>query len=427
MMKYALINGIILDGTKDMKPLKNHIILIDNKKISDIVDSHYNLNDYKVIDLKGQYIMPGLINMHVHLPATGKPKKKASDPKKLVKLITMNKITNKLGIKLCLSYAKTELLSGVTTIRTVGGIENYDTTIRDMINNGEVIGPRILASNMAISVPGGHMAGSLAYEAKSVDEARNYVDIIAKDKPDIIKLMITGGVMDAEVIGEPGVLRMPPEYVHAACDRAHELGFKVAAHVESSEGVLVALQNGVDSIEHGAKPTEEIIRLMKEKRAYQISTISPAFPYAFFDRDISHATYQQQENGKVVFNGIVDMAKACLKNDIPVGLGTDTGCPYITHYDMWRELVYFVKYCQVTPKFALYSATLLNALLAGIDDITGSLEKGKMADMIVCKNNPLEDLTVLRNITMVIKEGHIINNPQVKKMENVERELDKYL
>jgi len=426
-MKYALINGIILDGTKDMKPLKNHIILIDNKKISDIVDSHYNLNDYKVIDLKGQYIMPGLINMHVHLPATGKPKKKASDPKKLVKLITMNKITNKLGIKLCLSYAKTELLSGVTTIRTVGGIENYDTTIRDMINNGEVIGPRILASNMAISVPGGHMAGSLAYEAKSVDEARNYVDIIAKDKPDIIKLMITGGVMDAEVIGEPGVLRMPPEYVHAACDRAHELGFKVAAHVESSEGVLVALQNGVDSIEHGAKPTEEIIRLMKEKRAYQISTISPAFPYAFFDRDISHATYQQQENGKVVFNGIVDMAKACLKNDIPVGLGTDTGCPYITHYDMWRELVYFVKYCQVTPKFALYSATLLNALLAGIDDITGSLEKGKMADMIVCKNNPLEDLTVLRNITMVIKEGHIINNPQVKKMENVERELDKYL
>lgn len=427
MMKYALIDGIILDGTKDMKPLKNHIILIDNKKISDIVDSHYNLNDYKVIDLKGQYILPGLINMHVHLPATGKPKKKASDPKKLVKLITMNKLTNKLGIKLCLSYAKTELLSGVTTIRTVGGIENYDTTIRDMINKGEVIGPRILASNMAISVPGGHMAGSLAYEAKSVDEARNYVDIIAKDKPDIIKLMITGGVMDAEVIGEPGVLRMPPEYVHAACDRAHELGFKVAAHVESSEGVLVALQNGVDSIEHGAKPTEEIIRLMKEKGAYQISTISPAFPYAFFDRDISHATYQQQENGKVVFNGIVDMAKACLENDIPVGLGTDTGCPYITHYDMWRELVYFVKYCQVTPKFALYSATLLNALLAGIDDITGSLEKGKMADIIVCKNNPLEDLTVLRNITMVIKEGHIIKNPQVKKMENVERELDKYL
>ena len=271
------------------------------------------------------------------------------------------------------------------------------------------------------------MAGSLAYEAKSSEEAAQYVELIAKDKPDLIKLMITGGVMDAEVVGEPGVLRMPPEYIKAACEKAHELGMKVAAHVESPEGVLEALKNGVDSIEHGARPTEEILRLFKEKKAYQISTISPALPYALFDRSVSHATYEQKENGKIVFDGIIEMAKACLANDIPVGLGTDTGCPYITHYDMWRELTYYVKYCNVTPAFALYSATLLNANLAGIGNITGSIEKGKMADMIVCGHNPIEDLTALRKLDMVIKEGMIIKEPKIKKIPGVERELDKFL
>lgn len=425
--KYALVNGIILDGNKDMTPQTGKVILIEGKKIVDIVDKSQDITGYECINLSGQYILPGLINMHVHLPASGKPQKKASDPKKLSKLITSNALTNMLGVKLCSDYAKTELFSGVTTIRTVGGIANYDTIIRDQIATGKKIGPRILASNMAVSVPGGHMAGSLAYEAESREDAVHYVEIIAKDKPDLIKLMITGGVMDAEVVGEPGVLRMPPEYVKAACEKAHTLGMKVAAHVESPAGVLVALENGVDSIEHGAKPTEEMLQLFKEKKAFQISTISPALPYALFDRTISHATYEQQENGKVVFNGIIEMAKACLANDIPVGLGTDTGCPYITHYDMWRELHYFVKYCDVTPAFAIYSATLLNARLAGIDSFTGSIEKGKLADLIVCAKNPLEDLSVLRKLSMVIKEGNRIENPQVKKMAEVEAELDKFL
>ena len=426
-MKYALINGIILNGHKDMKPLYDHVILIEDKIIKDIVFKQKDLSEYKIIDLKGKYILPGLINLHVHLPASGKPKKKASDPKKLVKLITKNKLTNQIGMKICMSYAKTELLSGVTTIRTVGGVENYDTTIRDMIENGEIIGPRIIASNKAISVEGGHMAGSLAYEAKNVQEAKHYVDVIAQDHPNLIKLMITGGVMDAKVVGEPGVLRMPPEYVKASCDRAHELGFQVAAHVESTQGVMVALKNGVDSLEHGAKPTDEIISLMKEHHAFQVSTISPALPFAMFDRNISHATYEQQENGKIVFQGIIDMANACLQNDIPVGLGTDTGCPYVTHYDMWRELVYFEKYCHVSPQFALYTATLLNALLLGISDKIGSIEKGKMADMIVVDQDPLQDLKALRNVKMVIKEGYVIEHPKVKKIRKVEKELDQFI
>lgn len=425
--RYALKNGIILDGTKDMQPQKNKTVYISGKNIVDIRPDTDKLNGFQTIDLNGQYVLPGLINMHVHLPANGKPKEKPSDPKKAVKLITSCGMMRKVGIKMCEGYAKTELLSGVTTIRTVGGVADFDTIIRDAAAAGKILAPRVLASNMAVSVPGGHMAGSLAYEAKSAEEAAMYVEKIAEEKPDLIKLMITGGVMDAEVVGEPGVLRMQPELVCAACERAHALGMKVAAHVESPEGVRVALENGVDSIEHGAKPTEEILQLMKDCGAFQISTISPALPYALFDRNISHATYEQQENGKVVFDGIVSMAKACLAAGIPVGLGTDTGCPYITHYDMWRELHYFVKYCGVTPAFALYSATLLNAQLAGIGDRTGSIEKGKSADLIVCKENPLQSFSALRTLSMVVKEGYRIENPIVKKMPEVERELDKFL
>ena len=424
--RYALINGVLLDGTRDMTHQTGKVVCVEGNTITAVTDGPVPAG-YEPVDLAGRYILPGLINLHVHLPASGKPKKKPSDPKKLVKLITSNGLMRRVGVKLCESYARTELLSGVTTVRTVGGVADFDTIIREKAAAGEILSPRVVASNMAVSVPGGHMAGSLAYEARTPEEAAAYVERIAAEKPDLIKLMITGGVMDAEVVGEPGVLRMEPALVKAACDRAHGLGMKVAAHVESPEGVRVALENGVDSIEHGAKPDEEILRLLKEHGAFQVATLSPAIPYALFDRSVSHATYEQQENGKVVLEGVIAMARACLENDIPVGLGTDTGCPYVTHYDMWRELCYFVKYCGVTPAFALHSATLLNARLAGIDSVTGSVEAGKAADLIVCDRDPLADLSALRSLHMVIKDGVRIEHPAVKKLPEVERELDKFL
>ena len=426
-MNIAYTNGIILDGTEHMTPQSGKAILTEGGVITDIVPDTAIPSGYEKINLGGKYILPGLINLHVHLAGSGKPKKKQSDPVKLVRLITSNALMRHIGKKMVAGYAKTQLLSGVTTIRTVGGIADFDTFVRDKINDGKLLGPRILASNMAVSVHGGHMAGSLAYEAATPKEAAAYVDKIAEDKPDIVKLMITGGVLDAEKVGEPGVLRMAPELVKAACDRAHTLGFKVAAHVESPEGVQVALENGVDSIEHGAKPTDEIINLFKEHNAFQVSTLSPALPFALFDRGISHATNEQQENGKIVFDGIISLAKACLANGIPVGLGTDTACPYVTQYDMWRELCYYVKYCGVSETFALYSATLLNATLAGIGDETGSIEKGKKAEMIVTKENPLQNLQTLQDPAMVIMRENVIRSPKVKKIPKVETELDKWL
>ena len=425
-MKYAFTNGIILDGSRSMEPVKGKTVLVCDGKIVGIIDGNAADPSYENIDLQGAYLMPGLINMHVHLAGNGKPQKKQRDNTKLVNLLFSNPVSAKAAHLLVRHYAKLELLSGVTTIRTVGGLKDLDTRVRDEIKAGKIIGPRIVTSNEGISVPHGHMAGSVAITAHSIDEAKAHVDKLKEKNADFVKLMITGGVLDAKEKGTPGEMKMDPEMIREVCDYAHAKGYKVAAHVESPEGVRQALINGVDSIEHGAKMDDDMIRLFKETGAFLITTLSPALPYALFDRSVSNASEVEQYNGKVVFDGIIECSKQALANGIPVGLGNDVGCPWVSQYDFWRELVYFHKYVGVSNAFALYTATLGNARLAGIGNITGSIDAGKKAELIVTENNPLEDLNALRSISMVIKDGNMIRDPEVKRKKIVDQELDKF-
>lgn len=432
-MKYLFTNGRIINGTREMQVQEGQVILVEDGKITGILPyeegkiSDLKASGYEEIDLQGKCILPGLINMHVHLAGNGKPQKKQRDNEALVKKIMSNGLTKAIAYRMVCGFAKDELYSGVTTIRTVGGLGDFDTRLRDDIAAGKKPGPRILAANEGISVPGGHMAGSVAIAAGSIDEALQHLETAKVQKVDLVKLMITGGVLDAKEKGVPGELKMAPEMVKAVCDKAHSMGYKVAAHVESPEGVKVALKNGVDSIEHGAKADEEMIALFKEHHAFLCTTLSPALPYALFDRSITNASEVEQFNGNVVFEGIIDCAKAAIANDIPVVLGNDVGCPWITQHDFWRELYYFHKYVGVSNAFALYTATCRGAEMAGIGDITGTLEPGKYADMIVVEKNPLEDLRVLRNVDMVVAQGRVIRNPKIKKKQIIETELDKFL
>lgn len=416
-----------------MQVQEGQVILVENERITEILPAeeagkrNLKASGYEEIDLQGKYILPGLINMHVHLAGNGKPQKKQRDNEALVKKIMSNGLTKAIAYNMVCGFAKDELYSGVTTIRTVGGLGDFDTRLRNDIAAGKKPGPRILAANEGISVPGGHMAGSVAIAAGSIEEALQHLEIAKAQKVDLVKLMITGGVLDAKEKGVPGELKMAPEMVKAVCDKAHAMGYKVAAHVESPKGVKVALQNGVDSIEHGAKADEEMIALFKEHNAFLCTTLSPALPYALFDRSITNASEVEQFNGNVVFEGIIDCAKAAIANDIPVVLGNDVGCPWITQYDFWRELYYFHKYVGVSNTFALYTATCRGAEMAGIGDITGTLDPGKCADMIVVEKNPLEDIRALRNVDMVVSQGKVLRSPKVKKRQIVETELDKFL
>ena len=429
-MNYLLKNAMLLDGTADMKA-RPVSVAVEHDTIVGIYEAGDDVPAWlDVIDLNGKYLMPGLVNLHVHLAASGKPPKANAKPvnyKKLFDVLTKVPFAMKIFQAMEAGLAKQHLFSGVTTIRTVGGVLDLDAKVRDAINAGKRVGPRIISCNTAVSVPGGHFAGSLATEAETPEMAASHVEQIAATKPDWIKLMITGGVMDASAEGEPGVLRMAPSVVKAACDKAHALGYKVAAHVESPEGVKVALENGVDSIEHGAMPDAETLSLFKERGAVDVCTVSPALPYVALPEEISHCGDLGRKNGKIVMDGIINCAKECLKEGIPVGLGTDAGCNFITPTDFWRELHYFVKFVGVTPAFALHTATLQNASILGLDGEIGSVEVGKKADLLVCRDDPLVSFETMREPYMVIANGTVYRTPKLKKRKDVETALDTLL
>ncbi len=429
---YALINATLLDGSRDMVAQPHMAVITRGPKIEWVGPSSVAQvpSDAKVIDLAGAYLMPGLINMHVHFCGTGKPYSagNAGD--------IMRRLDNPPG-RLIVRHilgnnAKQQLASGVTTVRGAGDPLYGDLAVRDLIEAGRLEGPRIIAPGTGITAPNGHGAGLFAQVANTPQEASSMVADLFARRVNVIKLFITGGVFDATVAGEPGVVRMSLDVAKAACATAHRLGLPVMAHVESTEGVKLALLAGVDTVEHGAPMTQEIIDLYHGAAGTQLPgrkpsvtcTISPALPFVKLPPEKTLSTEVQKINGDIVCEGIIQSAKQALENGIDVGLGTDSACPYVTQYDLWRELAYFAKYVGVSNAFALHTATQVNARLLGLEKTCGTVEAGLDADLIVCEKNPLDDLSALRDVQKVFTRGHLVKKAKVKHLTDLEQELD---
>lgn len=432
-MAYVFTHAIVLDGTADMEPRPNTTVVVnDEGRIAAIgaADETTAPANAQEIDLKGAYLVPGLVNLHVHLCGSGKPTS-AGAAGDLIDKVVRNPIGMWYLRRVIKRHAQQQLASGVTTVRSVGDPGFADVDVRDAINAGKYQGPRLLTSGVGVTVPNGHGAGLFAHIAKTPELAREIVRDCFARKCDLVKLFITGGVFDAEKEGEPGVLRMSPEIAAAAVDEAHKLGMATAAHIESAEGVRVGLEAGVDTIEHGADLTPELIALFKENGVGRSSsltcTVSPALPFVELDPEKTHSTEIQKVNGNIVYKGIVHAAQAALEAGIPVGLGTDSACPYVTHYDMWREVVYFERIVGAQRKLALHTATLGNARILGLGDETGSIEVGKAADLIVLDENPLDNLEALRQVEMVMARGKLVSGLSVKHLPELDRELDEFL
>ena len=382
------INATVLDGSEHMEPQPDMAVAVERGVITWMGPSAVAQAPAgaEVIDLAGAYLMPGLINMHVHLCGSGKPVS-AGDAGALMKKLD-NPVGRAIVRHILKGSAQQQLASGVTTVRGAGDPLFADLAVRDAIDAGKYQGPRLVAPGTGVTVPGGHGAG-----------------------------------LFAQVANSPAA---------AACKAAHDMGLPVMAHVESTEGVKAALEAGGDTIEHGAPLTPEILELYRgaagtqlEGRAPSVTcTISPALPFVLLDPEKTHSTDTQKKNGDIVCSGIIESARAALEAGVKVGLGTDSSCPFVTQYDMWREVAYFAKYVGVGNAFALHTATQVNAELLGLGGETGTIECGKAADILVTRENPLDDLCALRDPTHVMCRGDLVRKLKVKRIPEVDAELD---
>jgi imidazolonepropionase-like amidohydrolase len=396
--------GRVLD-VKSGRLLANQSIVIEGDRIASVGGSAPA--GAKIIELPNATVLPGMIDVHTHLTMDpqdhGLQSLTLSVPRQALK-----------GAK----NARTTLLAGFTTVRNVGAYGYSDVALRDAINAGDVLGPRMLVSGPALGITGGHCDNNLLpakYQATSdgvadgVAAVQHKVREVIKYGADLIKVCATGGVMSKG--DDPQHSQYTMEELKAIVADAHRLGRRVAAHAHGAEGIRWASEAGVDSIEHGSYLDEAGIAEMKQHGTYLVPTLALE-DWLLENMEKIHLPEYAQQKARTIFPiAQKNMARA-FASGVKVAMGTDVAV--FPHGLNARELAVYVR-LGMTPLDAIRTTTVSAADLLGWSDRVGSLDPGKYADLVAVDGDPLQDITTLQRVKFVMKGGTVYKNEYAAK------------
>jgi imidazolonepropionase-like amidohydrolase len=391
----AFINGTLFVG--DGKVLEHATVLVEGDRIVKVGKGKTAIpRGAEKISLEGGMLFPGFIDCHVHLCLDGSP-----DPVTTLMKDPAPITTLKAG-----RLAHKTLMSGVTMVRDMGGRDTIDLCLRDAIRSGLTLGPRMLVSRQMVCMTGGH-GWQFGREADGPDEVRKAAREQIRGGADLVKFMATGGVMTPGV--EPGAAQLTEEELRAGIEEAHKAGRKTATHAMGTQGILNALRAGIDSIEHGVYMNEEAISFMKNKGIPLIPTLSALFHIENKGVEAGIPAYAVEKTQRVKPHHLNSIRMA-REAGVMVAAGTDAGTPFNEHGQNAGEMILLADQ-GYSPPDALRAGTSIAARVLGVEKDFGTVEEGKVADLVVVNGNPLEDMKVLlTSIAVVMQGGKVVRN-----------------
>jgi len=403
---YVLKNLNLIDGTGG-PVVNNAVVVVEGTKIKAVGkegEVEYPA-DYEVLDLGGKTVLPGMVEAHVHIGMNGEPAMETIMLKETLPMTTI-----KASV-----YAQKDLMAGFTTIRTMGDKGFLDVALKRAIDAGIIDGPRMRVSGQILSITGGHGDIALPPEVTftgwsaivdSPDEARKAARYQLKMGADIVKMCATGGVMSEG--DEPGSPQLNEDEMRAAIYEAHKVGKKAAAHAQGTKGIKDAVKAGIDSIEHGIFLDDEVVEMMREKGVYLVATLSAPYNIKKYGVEAGIPDYAVRKTEQVIDAHGASFMKA-YRAGVKIAVGTDAGTPFNRHGENAQELEMMVQ-AGVKPMDAILAATKWGADLLGMSNIIGTIEAGKEADIIAVEGNPLENISLLKDVKFVMKAGKIYKN-----------------